>query len=179
MSRIPTPAAVADAPESLRPVLEAVVRQLARAPGMFRLIAVSAETPEGHLDLFGAFGRVTLLAATRERIALAIAEVNGCSYCVPAQTCLGRNVDRRDDDEIAANRNSASNDSRADAAVGFATTVARERGRVTDADFAAVKRAGYTDAQIAEIVAHTGTTYFNDVFQTQNDVPVVQARRAA
>src|SRR5579883_3084572 len=42
---------------------------------------------------------------------------------------------------------------RANAAVAFAAKVARERGHVSDADIAAVREAGFTDAQIAEIVA--------------------------
>jgi alkylhydroperoxidase family enzyme len=58
--------------------------------------------------------------------------------------------------------------------------VARERGRVSDADFAAVQAAGYTDAQIIEIVQHVAlnvwTNLFNNTFQTAIDFPVVTAR---
>jgi alkylhydroperoxidase family enzyme len=61
--------------------------------------------------------------------------------------------------------------------------VARARGQVSDADFAAVKDAGYTDAQVIEIVQHvalnTFTNLFNEVFQTDIDFPVVQAVRHA
>jgi alkylhydroperoxidase family enzyme len=49
---------------------------------------------------------------------------------------------------------------------------------VSDADFAAVKEAGYTDAQVIEIVQHvalnTFTNLFNEVFQTEIDFPVVR-----
>ncbi|MFX6949512.1 hypothetical protein ABTH81_20735, partial [Acinetobacter baumannii] len=78
------------------------------------------------------------------------------------------------------NRSGASNDPKADVAVRFAAKVARERGRVTDADVAAVKAAGYTDAQAIEIVQHVAlnvwTNFFNTVFQTPIDFPVVEAR---
>ena len=71
----------------------------------------------------------------------------------------------------------------ADAAVRFAAKVARERGHISDADFAAVRLAGYSDAQIIEIVQHvalnTWTNYFNEVFQTEIDFPSVTARKAA
>ena len=54
---------------------------------------------------------------------------------------------------------------------------------MTDAEFAAVKAAGYTDAQVIEIVQHVAlniwTNYFNEVFQTEVDFPVVDARKAA
>jgi uncharacterized peroxidase-related enzyme len=183
MTRIATPASIAEAPEASRALLDAVVKQLGSAPNMFRSIALSPQALEGHLGLFGALGKGALPAATRERIALAVAEVNGCGYCLSAHTYLGRNLAKLDDAEITANRNGASNDPKADAAVRFAAEVARERGHVSDADFAAVRRAGYTDAQIIEIVSHvalnTWTNYFNVVFQTEIDFPVVRARTAA
>lgn len=183
MTRIATPATIADAPEASRPLLETVTKQLGKAPNMFRSIALSPQALEGHLGLFGALGKGALPGSTRERIALAVAEVNGCSYCLSAHTYLGRNLAKLDEAEITANRNGTSNDPKADAAVRFATTVAKTRGHITDADFAAAKLAGYSDAQIIEIVQHvalnTWTNYFNEVFQTEIDFPVVQARRAA
>lgn len=180
MTRIAIPATLADAPEASRPLLEAVAKQLGSVPNLFRAIAVSPQALEGHLALAGALGKGRLPAATRERIALAVAEVNGCDYCLSAHTYLARNLAKLDDAEITANRSGASNDPKADAAVRFAATVARERGRVTDADFAAVQAAGYTDAQIIEIVQHVAlnvwTNFFNNAFQTEIDFPVVTGR---
>jgi hypothetical protein len=49
--------------------------------------------------------------------------------------------------------------------------------------FAAVKLAGYTDAQVIEIVQHVAlnswTNFFNEVFQTDIDFQVVEARTGA
>jgi alkylhydroperoxidase family enzyme len=84
---------------------------------------------------------------------------------------------------MTANRSGASNDIKADAAVRFAAKVARNRGRVSDADIAAVKAAGNTEAQIVEILLHvtlnTWTNYVNIVAETEIDFPVVEARKAA
>ena len=183
MSRIPTPATIADAPAKSRPLLEAVHKQLGSVPNMFRLISTSPQALEGYLGLSGALGKGELPAATRERIALAVAEVNGCSYCLSAHTYLGKNLARLDDAEMTANRSGASNDPKADAAVRFAAKVAFARGHVAEQDLAAVKLAGYSDAQIVEIVLHvalnTWTNYFNEVFKTDIDFPVVEARIAA
>lgn len=183
MTRLTIPATIADAPESSRPLLDVVAKQLGSAPNMFRAIATSPQALEGYLGLSGALGKGSLPAATRERIALAVAEINGCDYCLSAHTYLGRNLAKLDDAEITANRNGASNDPKADAAVRFAAKVAKDRGHVTDADFAAVKLAGYTDAQLIEIVQHVAlnswTNFFNSVFQTAIDFPVVEARKAA
>ena len=85
-----------------------------------------------------------------------------------------------DDAEITANRSGASNDPKADAALRFAVKVVQARGHIAEADFAAVRLAGYSDAQIVEIVQHvalnTWTNYVNNVFQTEIDFPVVEAR---
>jgi len=183
MTRISQPASIADTPEASQPLLEAVVKQLGSAPNLFRLIATSPHALEGYLGLSGALGKGALPAATRERIALAVAEINGCDYCLSAHTYLGRNLARLDDAEIAANRASASYEPKADAAVRFAARVAVSRGQVSDAEFAAVRLAGYTDAQIIEIIQHvalnTWTNLFNNVFQTEIDFPVVTASKAA
>jgi len=61
--------------------------------------------------------------------------------------------------------------------------VTRERGRVSQADVAALKSAGYDDAQLIEIVQHvalnTWTNYINLVAETEIDFPVVTAHNAA
>lgn len=183
MSRIPTPANIEAAPVATQPLLQAVKKQLGQVPNLFRLVANSPAALEGYLGLSGALGKGQLPAATRERIALAVAEINGCDYCLSAHTYLGKNIAKLDDAEIAANRSGGSNDAKADAAVRFAAKVTTLRGHVTNEDFAAVKAAGYTDAQIIEIVQHvalnTWTNYINTVGQTDIDFPAVAARQAA
>jgi len=183
MTRIPTPATIEAAPAASQPLLQAVKKQLGVAPNLFRLVANSPVALAGYLGMSGALGKGELPAATRERIALAVAEINGCDYCLSAHTYLGRNVAKLDDAEITANRSGASNDPVADAAVRFAAKVTTLRGHVSDEDFLAVKAAGYTDAQIIEIVQHvalnTWTNYINTVGQTEIDFPVITARKAA
>jgi alkylhydroperoxidase family enzyme len=84
---------------------------------------------------------------------------------------------------MTANRNGASNDPKADAAVGFAAKVARDRGHVREEDVRTIRSAGYDDAQIIEIVLHvalnTWTNYINEVAQTEIDFSIVTARKAA
>jgi uncharacterized peroxidase-related enzyme len=183
MSRIPTPATIEAAPRTAQPLLEAVRKQLGTVPNMFRVIANSPASLEGYLGMSGALAKGTLPAATRERIALAIAEVNGCSYCLSAHTYIGKTLAKLDEAEIATNRGGASNDPKADAAVRFAVKIARAHGHVGEDDLRAVKLAGYDDAQMIEIVQHvalnTWTNYFNEVVKTDIDFPKVAARDAA
>ncbi len=183
MSRIPTPATIEASPSAAQPLLQAVKKQLGVVPNLFRLVATSPAALEGYLGMSGALAKGELPAATRERIALAVAEINGCSYCLSAHTYLGKHVAKLDDAELAANRAGGSGEPKADAAVRFAVRITEHRGHISEADLKAVKAAGYSDAQLVEIVQHvalnTWTNYINVVAQTDIDFPVVNARAAA
>ncbi|BCA59288.1 carboxymuconolactone decarboxylase family protein [Sphingomonas sp. HMP6] len=181
MSRLTIPTRE-DAPAKSQPLLAAVEKQLGVVPNLFRLVGTSPAALEGYLGLNGALGH-TLDAKTRERIALAIAQANGCDYCLSAHTYLGLNLAKIDDAEIALNRAGRSGDAKADAAVVFARKVLEARGHVSDADVAAVRLAGFSEAQVIEIVASVAvnvlTNYINNVAETDIDFPVVQAAQAA
>lgn len=179
MPRIPLPASIDAAPAASRPLLEGVRKMLGSVPNLFRLTANSPAVLEGYLGLNGALAKGSLTPQTRERIALAVAEINGCDYCLSAHAYLGKNLAKLDEAEIAANRAGGSSDPKADAAVRFAARLVRERGQITDADVSSVRMAGYGDAEIVEIVAHvalnTLTNYLNEAFGTPIDFPVVSA----
>ncbi|HEX7692886.1 MAG TPA: carboxymuconolactone decarboxylase family protein [Sphingomonas sp.] len=181
MSRIAIPTRDAS-PEKSKPLLDAVEQQLGVIPNLFRLVGTSPAALEGYLGLNGALGR-TLDAKTRERIALAVAQANGCDYCLSAHTYLGLNLAKIDEAEIALNRSGHSGDAKADAAIVFARRVLDARGRVSDADLSAVRDAGFTDAQIVEIVLSVAlnvlTNYVNNVAGTDIDFPEVRAAEFA
>tara|TARA_R110000868_G_scaffold56546_2_gene174920 strand:+ start:2814 stop:3362 length:549 start_codon:yes stop_codon:yes gene_type:complete len=179
MSRINTPASIDTAPEASRPLLEAVKAQLGLAPNLFRIVSNSPAALEGYLGLNGALGKGKLDNRTRERIALAVAQVNGCDYCLSAHTYLGTNLAKLPIGEIAANRRGTSSDAKADAAVRLAVKLVNERGRVSEADIASVRAAGFSDGEVVEIIAHvalnTLTNYVNEALGTEIDFPVVRA----
>lgn len=182
MPRIIAPT-IETAPAASQSHLAAVKKQLGVVPNMFRTIAHSPAALEGYLGLNGALAKGSLDAATRERIALAVAEFNGCNYCLAAHTYLGRNVAKLSDSEIEANRRGRSADAKGDAAVAFAAKVVSARGQVSDADISGVRSAGFTEADIIEIIAHvalnTLTNYVNEAAKTDIDFPAAAALKAA
>ena len=182
MNRIAIP--VADqTPAASRPLLDAVNKQLGVVPNLMKVLGNSPAALGGYLNLNGALGKGSIGARTGERIALAIAQVNGCSYCLSAHTYLGKNVAKLNDAEIAANRRGTSTDAKADAAIRFAVKIAQARGHVSDADVQTVKNAGFGDAEVMEIVVHvalnTLTNYVNEVAQTEIDFPIAGELLAA
>ena len=177
MSRIAVPD-LANAPEASRPVLDAVKAQLGVVPNLFRLVALSPNALTGFTSFSGALAK-TLDVKTRERIALAVAQVNGCGYCLSAHTYLALNLAKLTPDEVSNARRGGSVDPKANAAVVFADKVARDRGHVSESDLDAVRAAGFSDAQIVEIVAlvaeNVFTNFLNEVAATEIDFPVVDA----
>lgn len=180
MSRIPTPASIETSPAASQPLLEAVKKQLGSVPNLFRIVGNSPVGLEGYLGLNVALGKGTLDVRTRQRLAIVVAELNGCDYCLSAHTYLGKNVAKLDDQEMAANRDGHSSDAKAEAALAFATRLVHARGHVTAADVEAVKAAGYTDAQLVEIILHvalnTLTNYVNTALGTEVDFPKLETR---
>jgi uncharacterized peroxidase-related enzyme len=181
MSRLHIPTVDAS-PEESKPILAAVHQQLGVVPNLFRVIGNSPAALSGFAGNNAALKK-TLDVKTRERIALAVAQINGCDYCLSAHAYLAANLARMPAKEVAMNRRGGSTDPRADAAVRFAVKVTETRGHVSDADLAAVRLAGFTDAQIVEIIANVVenvfTNYLNEVARTEIDFPVVSAADVA
>lgn len=177
MSRIPTPSSIDDAPGGSRELLKGVQQQLGSVPNMFRIVSNSPAALEGYLGLNGALSKGALPAATRERIALAVAEVNECGYCLAAHTYLGERFAKLSSEEIETNRRGASTDAKADAAVRLAVQIVQRRGHVDISAIERARQAGFTDAELVEIIAHTAlntlTNYVNVVLRTAIDFPAV------
>jgi uncharacterized peroxidase-related enzyme len=182
MSRISIPSADQTLDAS-KPLLAAVQKQLGVTPNLMRLLGHSPAALEGYLSLNGAVGKGKLSVQLRERIALAIAEFNGCDYCLSAHDYLGRNVAKLSDAELSAARDGKSEDARTEAALHFALQVAQNRGNVSDAALAAVRLAGFDEASVLEIVVNVAlnvlTNYVNNVAQTDIDFPKVSTKLAA
>jgi len=165
-------------------LLEAVRKTLGIVPNLFRVAANSPVALEGLLNLSGALAHGTFDAKLRERIALAVAEANGCAYCLSAHTALGIGVGLTHQD-IDAARLAQASDGRTAAILRFARRVVETRGAIPNAVLQQTKNAGLGDGEIVEVIANVVvnifTNYLNLVANTPIDFPVVvpQAEKAA
>ncbi|MGH3929325.1 MAG: carboxymuconolactone decarboxylase family protein [Pseudonocardiaceae bacterium] len=160
-------------------LLAAVQRGLGVTPNMTKAMANSPALLKGYLDLSGALAGGVLPLATREQIALAVAQDNACSYCLSAHTYLAEHVAHLSAEDIAAARKSVAGDAKIAALLVFATAVNDTRGSITLADLQAVRAAGATDEEVAETIGHVAlnvlTNYFNKAADVDIDFPVVSA----
>lgn len=166
---------------SNKDIFNALQKALGMVPNMTRVMANSPAVLQSYAQFNGALSGGKLPAPIRERLALLVAEQNCCTYCLSAHSVLGKLAGLKPD-EISAARDAKSNDARAVAALRFASVVLQNHGGISDADVQAVRSAGFSDAEIAEIVAHVAinvfTNYFNRAFAVDVDFPVVEARES-
>ncbi len=145
-----------------RELLDAVQQQLGVVPNFIRALANSPRALSAFLGLYGSLGRAAIDKATQERIALAVAEENGCQYCVSAHTAIGRNAGLSTE-EMLRNRQGGSGDAKAAAAVAFAKALNEHRGEVTTSEFEAVRAAGFSDGEIVEIITLVALNVFTNI----------------
>lgn len=181
MSRIPIPARN-EAPAESQPILDNVDKMLGFVPNLQRLMSISPNALSGWASLMGSLSK-TLDVKTRDGIALAVSEADGCDYCLAAHTYISTNMAKIPPEEIALNREGRSSDPKREAAVAFAKALIEKRGKVSDQEFAAVKAVGWTDANVVEVIALTAqfllTNFMNNAIQTPIDFPEVDPAKAA
>jgi uncharacterized peroxidase-related enzyme len=160
-------------------MLDGVQKGLGVTPNLFRVAARSASVLEALTSMFGAVSKGHLDAKTREAVALAVSEFDACDYCLSAHTLLGKGAGLSEGDLDKA-RNAKADDGRLGATLSLAKAITEKRGRVSDQDVEAARRAGLGDPEILEVVANvaltTFTNYLNEVAKTEIDFPVVTHR---
>lgn len=181
MSRVPLiDPAHADGERKL--LLDQIHAAFGATPAMFRAVAHSGAALKSMWGSFGALGGGVTPAKLGEQIAVAVADRNGCEYCLAAHTMLGRKAGASTA-EMAAAQQGESADARTAAALRFALKLVDDRGHVGEADVQALRAAGFDDEQIVEILAHVAlnlfTNYVNVAFAVPVDFPAVKLQRAA
>ncbi len=163
-------------PADSKPTLDAFTRNIGFTPNMMATFAASPIAFNAWATFFGSLSKA-LDVKTRDSIGLAVSEVNGCNYCLTVHSFTAEHMAKLPADEIILARKGHASDPNQDAAVQFARKVIETRGKVSDADLKAVRDAGYTDANVIEIVAlvamYSLTNFFNNVFDPEKDFPAV------
>lgn len=164
---------------TVKTLLDGVQKGLGVTPNLFRVAAQSTSVLEALVSMFGATSKGHLDAKTREAIALTVSEIDACDYCLSAHSLLGKGAGLNEGDVDKA-REAKADDARLAATLAFAKAITEKRGRVSEADVAAVRRAGIGDAEILDVVANvaltTFTNYLNEIAKTEIDFPAVTHR---
>ena len=152
MSRIPIPATLEVAPEASKPTLEAIKKQIGALPNVFRMMSNSPAVLEAYAALNGALGKGKLDKKIRERIALAIAQINGCEYCLAAHTLLAKSLGFTDQQILDLRRANFPADPKLDALVKLAKSITENKGHADPQSVDNFFAAGYSKGALIDVV---------------------------
>lgn len=138
--------------------------KLGMVPNMMRTMGNSPAVLSAYLNFNDDLGKSSLGSKLGELISLTVANVNGCAYCNEAHSYIGNQLLGIDQSTIEAAKQGISNDPHIAAALDFARKVVVKKGHVSEDDIKEVKKAGYSDAAVAEIIAHTALNIFTNYF---------------
>ncbi|RJP57892.1 MAG: carboxymuconolactone decarboxylase family protein [Candidatus Auribacter fodinae] len=153
-------------------ILTAVNKQFGWLPNIFKAMSNSPASLDAYIRFNEALSNGSLSPAHRELIAVSVAKHNGCEYCQSAHEQFGKKAGLSDQDINLSFKWDSSN-SQNKALLAFTQQVIKSQGAVSDQDLNAIRTAGFSDAQVIEIISHialnTFTNFFNNVFKPEND----------
>jgi alkylhydroperoxidase family enzyme len=174
MSRLP-PIQINGKSLAFEPSLKIAPLKLADAPRFLQVMANSPAALRAYILADAALLRGELTRRQRQQVALAVAEINGSTYSLSALDATGKPIGLTKH-EMQSPCNAVAADPKTQTMLSFTQAVVLQRGEVSDEDFQTLVKAGFTNAQIIEIVANIALNiffnYFNSVVQTEMDFPV-------
>lgn len=161
------------APDQSVALLEGAQKAFGFVPNLIGVLAESPAAAEAYLTLSQIFEKSSLSPAECQGAILAISRYNECDYCMAVHSVIA-STQKVPAEVIQAIRNDQPIvDGKLEALRTFATTVVDKRGWVSDDDVAAFLSAGFTHAQILEIILaaslKTLSNYANHVAETPLD----------
>ncbi len=120
----------------------------------------------------------TLKAKEREIINLVASQINNCRYCQSAHTAIGKMNGFTDEQILEIRSGSASFDPKFDALARFTRSVVENRGRATDEAKEAFFAAGYTVANLIDVIVVVGdktiSNYLHNLAGFEIDFPLAE-----
>jgi len=114
----------------------------------------------------------TLKAKEREVINLAVSQINECQYCLSAHTALGKMNGFTDDQILELRGGNASFDTKLDALAQFVKDITINRGKPTAEALNNFFEAGYTKANLIDVVIVIGDKIISNFTYGVTNVPI-------
>lgn len=145
------------APEGSKALVAAQRKAWGFLPKLQATLAESPVALEAYGTLFALVGKSTLTPAEQQVAYQAINVFHQCEYCAAGHTFLSRNAGVPEDVIQAIRNGTPIGDARLQALRAFAETVVRTRGFAGDAAVDAFIAAGFTRANVLEVVTVIAT----------------------
>jgi uncharacterized peroxidase-related enzyme len=169
---------IESAPLESQPLLEGVRKSYGMLPNLFAVMAESSVTTEAYLTLAGIFDKSTFSDLEKQIVLLTVSMENGCNYCVAAHSMIA-DMQKLPTDVVDAIRNGEPiSDNKLEALRRFTGKVVVTRGRISEDDIKLFRSAGYSKAQLLEVLLgvawKTLSNYLNHIAETPLDTAFKQ-----
>ena len=172
MSRIAIPALDA-ATGATAEVYAGIKKAVGAVPNTYAALgALVPEALKTFLAVDGLLAGGTLGKKDVETIRLVVSQGTGCDYCLAAHTMLGKMAGLPVETLRALRSGQPTGDAKRDALADFVRLLVDTTGTLRQAQFDAIKAAGYTDVQLAEISMAVAGIIFTNVFNRINDTDI-------
>jgi len=167
------PHTLESAPETSKPILLATQKAWQMIPNLHAVLAESPAALEGYAALFSIFDTSSFSPAERQVVYLVNNFENECRYCMAGHSVLAKMAGLDAASIEALREGGVLADARLEALRLFTTIVVRQRGRVAKRDVAAFLEAGFTRAQVLEVILGSAvkmiSNYTNHIAETPLD----------
>lgn len=143
-------------------------------PNLYGIFAESPATMKAYMTIGKIFDESSFSVTERQLVILAASRYNECNYCMAAHSVVA-GMQKVPADVIEAIREDRPiRDGKLEALRTFTTAIVEKRGRVSERDVSTFLVAGYTKAQILEVILgvtfKTLSNYTNHIADTPLDV---------
>ncbi len=156
--------------ENNQAIFDNLQNSLGFVPNLYATFAYSDTALGDYLNFQNR--KSTLRAKEREVINLVVSQVNDCSYCLAAHTALGKMNGFTDEQILEIRSGSASFDAKIDALVKFTQDTTINRGKPNASSVEALFAAGYTEANLVDILIVIGDKIVSNFLHGVTQIPV-------
>lgn len=164
------------ADETAKPILTQLKGKFGMLPNFFGVLGMDGVSLDAFLALQAKMGKSKFSKREQELLALAVANYNGCHYCVSAHTFTALKTGLTAEECVLAQQGQAE-DPREQTIINLALAIVANKGQVDEMLVSTAKDAGFTDADIIEITLltaiNTFTNWLNNVVNPPIDFPEV------
>ena len=161
--------------EANQAIFDMMQKNFGMVPNLYRMYAHNETALADYLALQNR--KSTLRAKEREIINLVVSQVNECRYCLGAHTAMGKMVGFTDDQILEIRRAQITFDTKYDALARFVKETTINRGKPSANAVEALFAAGYTNANLIDIVIVIGdktiSNYLHGITQIEVDWPAI------
>ena len=164
---VPTREEVAPANQT---IFDNLKKGLGFVPNLYAAIAYSDTALGTYLQLQNAPSSIS--KKEREIVNLVVSQVNGCDYCLSAHTVLGKMNGLTNEQVIEIRKGSSSINAKTDALVKITQDIALNRGHISPASLDAFFAAGYTQANLVDILITVADKVVMNYLHNITNVPI-------